>query len=181
MWAEKGFPAKEDETKSNSHVILRGLRQFQVVGSMQTLVNDIFGPAIALNSFLMIFLCCVLLYIHITSSMVVFKLSWFGALDYCGNLMLAGCAFLRLIFVFLSLGNVHNASVQFNNAIAKSLLNIKSPKNSELSLIVGSVTMNSVNPISYSAGGYFIFTRGTLMATGSIIATYLLFLLQAQG
>ena len=177
------------DSESSCRILLESLKHIQIVDSMQSLINDIFGPIIALNSALMVFLCCALFYMYITITMgALGELgtgaatgtgTWWDVLDFWGNAVVAYFIFIRFVFVFMTLGNVHNASVKFNATMAKTLLSVRNPQNSELNLILATVTMNSINPISFNAGGYFVYSRSTFLTTISIIATYLIFLLQA--
>jgi len=86
---------------------------------------------------------------------------------------------IRLMIVLISLGNVHDATRWFDSEITSNLMKIKKPKSSDLQLIQVHLLGSQSNPVAFSAGGFFIFSRGTILYVFSIVTTYVIFMLQA--
>lgn len=50
----------------------------------------------------------------------------------------------------------------------------------QTSSIIAFINMNNANPVAFTAGGLFVFSRGLILMIVSIILSYLVFLLQAS-
>lgn len=114
--------------------------------------------------------------------------------------------FIRLGVIVISLGKVHKTALQFNQVMGRAFLAANqivdeaatqlaaSPEaypNAEhvakllmtptqSSSIIAFMNLNNANPVAFSAGGLFVFSRGLLLMILSIIVSYLVFLLQAS-
>ncbi|CAL8125288.1 unnamed protein product [Orchesella dallaii] len=106
---------------------------------------------------------------------------------------------IRLGVTVICLGNVHRSSLQFNSVMGKAFL-AASRLNDELVNVLGSdgeelakmmmtptqtsaliafMNLNNSQPVAFTAGGLFVFSRGLILMIISIIISYLVFLLQA--
>jgi len=160
------------------------------------LINCIFGPILALDIAWLVIHVCLLFFLQIKSlgpasgRVLEADNARNGTLEMELGMVLEtdrvalhagqGLIFLiRLLIVLISLGNVHEYSRWFDNEVAGSLMAVKEPKPSDINLIQVHLLGNQANPVSFSAGGFFIISRGTLLYSFSIITTYIVFMLQA--
>lgn len=111
---------------------------------------------------------------------------------------------IRLAIVIISLGRVHQTSLQFNLMMGKAFLTANQVideltetlaqncgqaqadevgklmmTSTQTSSILAFINLNNANPVAFSGGGLFLFSRGLLLMIVSIIISYLVFLLQA--
>lgn len=156
--------------------ILRAIKKFDCITSMQSLLNCIFGPILALDIGLLVLVSCLLLYLKI-NYLGSGSVHYVEGITFVGNCIVY---FVRLCVVFISLGNVHEMSIHFNDCVTTSLLHVKSPQAPEINLVVAHLTRQFANPSCFNAAGFFIFSRGSLLAVLSAIMTYVIFLLQAK-
>lgn len=156
--------------------IVSAIKKFSCITSMQSLLNCIFGPILALDIALLVLNSCLLLYLKI-NYLGSGDVHYIDGITFVGNCILY---FGRLIVVFISLGNVHAMSIHFNDCVTTSLMHVKNPKATEINLILSHLTSQFANPSCFNAAGFFIFSRGSLLAVLSAIMTYAVFLLQAK-
>ncbi|CAL8072276.1 unnamed protein product [Orchesella dallaii] len=171
-----GESCGENIDSENTGPIIKAIKKFNCITSMQTLLNSIFGPILALDIGLLVLLSCLLLYLKI-------NFLGSGSVDYIDGFTFTGnCIlyFARLVIVFVSLGNVHEKSLHFNECLTASLMHVKCPKHTEVNLVLAHLTSQFANPSCFSGAGFFIFSRGSLLAVLSAIMTYVVFLLQAK-
>jgi hypothetical protein len=173
---EHGNMYAESMTDGAGPIIL-AIKRFNCIANMQRLINCIFGLILALDTALLVFMSCLLLFLQINylGSTNVDKMD---GIIYSGN---AICFFIRLVIMFINLGNVHETSIFFNGVLTSSLMQVKKPKASDVNLILAHLSAHSGNPVSYSAGGFFVFSKSSLLAVMSVIMTYVVFLLQAKN
>lgn len=156
--------------------IIIAIKKFNCISSMQSLLNCIFGPILALDIALLVLNSCLLLYLKI-NYLGSGDVHYIDGITFVGNCILY---FGRLIVVFISLGNVHAMSIHFNDCVTTSLMHVKNPKALEINLILSHLTSQFANPSCFNAAGFFIFSRGSLLAVLSAIMTYVIFMLQAK-
>lgn len=172
------MPSKDpkDGPNQGAEPLIRAIKKFNYVSSMQNLLNNIAGPVLALDIALLVLISCLLLYL---------KIHYLGSrnVDYIDGIVFVGnCIiyFVRLVIVFISLGNVHEMSIHFNDCVTTSLMHVKNPDPVEINLVLAHLTSQFANPSSFSAAGLFVFSRASLLAVLSAIMTYVVFLLQAK-
>jgi hypothetical protein len=153
--------------------MLKLLRNFQKVAKLLADVNTAIGPLLLIDYAQLIIMICALVFLPIkfynnvgTEAVVVFA---GNAVLYMG----------RLVLLTICLGDVYPAGVDANIKIANVML-AKNLDAGLLNPILGHLSVFSANPICFSAWGFFPITRGTLLATLSVISTYLVVLLQVK-
>jgi hypothetical protein len=175
-------------SSSSTAPIILAIQRFSYIAQKQRLINSIFGPILALDIAWLVIHVCLLFFLQIKS----LGLAASSTTDLPGPhathetpqrvALFAGQGIIyliRLLIVLISLGNVHQASTWLDVEIASSLMNVKKPKASDINLIQVHLLGSQANPVAFSAGGFFILSRGTLLYAFSIITTYIVFLLQA--
>lgn len=156
--------------------IIIAIKKFNCISSMQSLLNCIFGTILALDIGLLVLVSCLLLYLKI-NFLGSGSVHYIDGITFVGNCLLY---FSRLIIVFISLSNVHEMSIHFNDCVTTSLMHVHNPQPPEINLVVAHLTSQFANPSCFNAAGFFIFSRGSLLAVLSAIMTYVIFLLQAK-
>jgi hypothetical protein len=187
---EKSFPAilspvGVEKGGNGTQPIMKALERFILISEKQGLINSIFGPVLALNTAWLTLNVCLLFFLEIrflnpasgkTVDNLAEKASLFVVLLVIWN---ACTVTVRLFIVLISLGKVYHASQCFDSSLLNSLIGIERPRQVDLQLIQVHLISNGANPLCFSAGGYFIFSRQTILYVISIVTTYLVFLLQA--
>lgn len=178
-------PEMENSAKNNNLAIiqetgpiLKAIKKFNCISSMQVLLNRIFGTILALDIGLLVLDSCLLLYL-----MVHYLGRGRGSLHYTDGFTFVGNCILyfsRLVIVFVSLGNVHEMSIHFNDCVTTSLLNVENPEPCHINLILSHLTSQFANPCCFNAAGFFIFSRASLLAVLGAIMSYVIVLLQAK-
>ena len=171
---------------SGTEPIMKALERFHLITEKQGLINCIFGPILALNTAWLVINVCLLLFLEIrylnpasgkTGDNLEERVNLFITLLIIWN---ACTVTIRLLIVLLSLGRVYHASKYFDISIMNALIDIPKPhKQLDLQLIQTHLISHGATPLAFSAGGYFVFSRGTILYVISIVTTYLVFLLQA--
>lgn len=157
--------------------IIVAIKRYSCLLNMQRLMNCIFGQLLILDTAFLVFMSCLVLFLQI---------NYMGA----GNVDEADAiiftihfsAFLiRTIIVFMSLGAVYDNSICFNGIVTSALMEAKNPNPMDVNMILAHLSTNSGNPMAFSAGGFFTFSKSSLLAVMSGIMTYVVFLLQAKN
>ena len=153
--------------------MLQLLQKFQKVAQLLTDANGAFGPLLLIDYAQLIAMICALTFLPI---------KYYQDVNLESTLLFAGNAVVfiaRLVLLTICLGDVYPAAVDVNIKIAKILLS-QHLDASLLNPILGHLSVFSANPICFNAWGFFPITRGTLLATLSVISTYLVVSLQVK-
>lgn len=199
---------KNKGESSPTEPIMTAIKRYSFISMKQRLINCIFGPILALNIAWIVIQVCLLFFLQIKSlgmashslltapteySVVTNETTTsistqpYDAVEFYMNTtsrigFFAGQGliyFIRLMIVLISLGNVHEATRWFDSELTNNLMKVKKPKSSDLQLIQVHLLGSQSNPVAFSAGGFFLFTRGTILYVFSIVTTYVIFMLQA--
>jgi len=153
--------------------IISAIRNLQKFSSLQGHINRVIGPLLLVVFGQLIVMICALTFLPIIYSktlnlpyLIVFGGNWF-AIGF------------RLVILVMCLGNVYIKGQEVNVGLAKAMNStVLSP--STQSSVLAHLTVFSSNPVSFTAWGFFPITRGTLLATFSLISTYAVIFLQSN-
>ncbi|CAG7831439.1 unnamed protein product [Allacma fusca] len=178
--------------------MVKSIKSFSCIVGMQNLISGTFGSQLALNTALHVFLTCCYFFLLLTNYNPTLASSDDSSLqkpNYYSYLILwnSTCILTRLLTVFMSFGNFHHASLGFTASLSEQFINnqlkdednsgifVESEKRAKyIQLISTFLVSQQSNPCCISAGGYFVFSRSTLVAAFSIIITYVIFLVQVK-
>lgn len=157
--------------------IMLAIKRYNCVANMQRLINCIFGQLLMLDTGFLVFMSCLLLFLQINymGSGVV---DGVDAIIFTVNFMAFS---IRTVVIFINLGAVYGYSACFNGTLSSFLMQVNNPKPMDVNMILAHLMSSSANPIAFSAGGFFTFSRSSLLAVMSGIMTYVVFLLQAKN
>jgi hypothetical protein len=202
-------PLLENKSEPNpTEPIMTAIKRISFISMKQRLINCIFGPILALDIAWLVIHVCLLFFLQIKSLGMAsnsnfnsielplndtilnssnFDMTLTGDFGFytrttnrIGFFAGQGLIYLiRLMIVLISLGNVHETTRWFDSQITSNLMRVKKPKSKDLQLIQVHLLGSQSNPIAFSAGGFFIFSRGTILYVFSIVTTYVIFMLQA--
>jgi len=151
------------------------LSDFQKLAQLVNDVNKATGPLLLVEFGQLILMICALVFLPIKYSQ---HFDWSSTLLFGGN---AVVFIIRLVMLTICLGDVYPAGLEVNSRIAKFMISQPQKLNPTLfNPIMGHLSVFSANPISFNAWGFFPITRGTLLATLSVISTYIVVLLQVK-
>lgn len=161
----------EDTDEENSP-ILRFIQCYQNMGSLQAQVNGFVGPILALDFAQVIVGTCTVAFLSYEYSAYV-ELN--SMLTFYSNTI---CVVARLIVLIVCLGNLYTMSEETNLCFGRviSRRNLPIPIHNR---VMGHLAAYANAPLAYSVWGFAPVTRGTLLATFSVIATYLVLLVQS--
>ena len=152
----------------------------QRIANLQSQVNTILGPLLFLDFAVLFIMTCALGFLPIKFS-ESYKDNPMALVVYGSHFAVYSA---RLFIIVLSLGNIFPAGIDVNIALAGTLISSCSSSQNESSnaaSILAYLSVYSANPICFTAWGFFPITRNTLLATFSIISTYVIIVLQMSG
>jgi len=159
----------------SSHRIMGILNGIQKLAQLVSDVNGSMGPLLLVDFGHLILVICALVFLPLKKAE---GFEWNDALVLAGNAMLFT---IRLILLTICLGDVYPAGVEVNTRMAKFMTSQAASLHPRLfTPILAHLSVFSANPVSFNAWGFFPITRGTLLATLSLISTYIVVLLQAK-
>jgi len=161
--------------------ITKAMERFGFIAERQGAINCIFGTILALNTAWLVTSVCLLIFLEIRLLNPRADPDELEGMSWRMVLIIWSCVScsIRLVILLISIGSVHSASICFQGALTGSILRAESPRSQELKLINIQLISYELNPVAVSAGGFFIFSRATILYVISIVTTYLVFLLQA--
>lgn len=165
-------PLSLSKGKKPSFDIMMILAQYQKLGHLVSDINRTMGPLLLIDFAQMIVIISALVFLPIKYST---DLDWSSTFTFTGN---AVVYVLRLSLLTISLGDIYPVATEVNTRIAKFLVEQRDLPPEYFNPILAHLSVFSASPISFNAWGFFPITRGTLLATFSVISTYIVVLLQ---